>query len=429
MKKILSTLACFLLAGSAFGQHIIPDDPPIGYTGWSTTDCVLDVPAGSQLGASDTLLCQYRTTQTPPTPYRSPEVVIGQSLNLIYEGTIVEYWTWNPLDDRKIAIAGFALPLVANSGYRELGFPCIPHAGAFQHAGLTKWAVEQGTWQFGSSDFDKGRVGGDANCDSSQFEIRILKDRDLANHPIWRSRIFLPDEDDPNEDEPIVIAEGSPPPASDGAQAQQDFPNIYIDLGTNCDVQDVIDAVQGDIGHAINSYFATHTRDQGFADPLGYAQGERYGVIYRCQQGGTVMYNVLKFDIRPDLMDYPAFTPSLGGWTTAQVGSVQVQQQNPPGVVSAIWTFEGCVTCDCTQWDVSHSASGADLYEVYHGPSAAGPWQLYSSAPISSQSVIVGPSGRYLKVRAVNSAGFSESAPVFKTGSYCNSCGGGGVEF
>jgi len=99
----------------------------------------------------------------------------------------------------------------------------------------------------------------------------------------------------------------------------------------------------------------------------------------------------------------------------------------PPSNITTSWAFGYCHTCDCTEWEVGHSATDATSYAVEHSVASNGPWTVYSTTAWGTSYPHNGTNGRWFRVKASNAAGSIYSSPIWKTGGWC-SCGGGGEE-
>lgn len=109
-------------------------------------------------------------------------------------------------------------------------------------------------------------------------------------------------------------------------------------------------------------------------------------------------------------------------------GQTPVQLSPPPTDIQVTWSLGGCHTCDCTEWESNHSAAGATSFTVEHSYSQSGPWQAYSTTSGGVSYPHVGTNGRWFRIKASNTGGFVISVPIFRTGQYCDFCGGGGEE-
>ncbi|MCH7501920.1 MAG: hypothetical protein IIA10_01025 [Proteobacteria bacterium] len=95
----------------------------------------------------------------------------------------------------------------------------------------------------------------------------------------------------------------------------------------------------------------------------------------------------------------------------------------PPSDLTLGWAFGYCHTCDCTEWEVSHSATNASSYAVEHGLTSNGPWTVYSTTSAAISYPHNGSNGRWFRIKASNAAGYIYSSPIWKTGGWCY-CGG-----
>lgn len=99
-----------------------------------------------------------------------------------------------------------------------------------------------------------------------------------------------------------------------------------------------------------------------------------------------------------------------------------------PSDIQTAWTFGYCHQCDCTEWEVSHSATNASSYIVEQSAASSGPWTVYSATPTGMSYPHNGASGRWYRIKASNRSGHIYGSATFKTGSWCDYCGGGGEE-
>lgn len=77
----------------------------------------------------------------------------------------------------------------------------------------------------------------------------------------------------------------------------------------------------------------------------------------------------------------------------------------PPQQFRVTWAVGWCHTCDCTEWNVIHSASNADKFVVQSAASSAGPWFFYSETSSGVSKPHVAIDAKWFRVRAENDGG------------------------
>lgn len=143
--------------------------------------------------------------------------------------------------------------------------------------------------------------------------------------------------------------------------------------------------------------------------------GEQY-----CQDFGNAEDKILFFDNQGE----PGGPFGTGFWPGAETCD---NVPTPPTNLVINWGGFSCHTCDCTDWELSHSATNASSYSLLHSASSSGPWTVYNTVTYTNNSTHTGTNGRWYKIKASNSAGSIYGSATFKF-SHCDYCEGGGEE-